>query len=318
MQARRAGRSGPDAPRGKWAGATWYGLPLDAGGRGAALVLAVPATGRPLTAPERRSLEMYAQQASLALRLTRVQEALHHQHAALDTARRELLECAKLLALGHLVSDVVHEASNLLGGLTLRLEALLENPPDQETAGLVLALHGQCRQIADLMADLRRLSNGGGRVEIGMDVDASIDRLLRLRRTRLQARRITVERVSSAPLPRIRGDRSQLEHALLALLLEAEEALTAIPEGGTIWITTDVRRHADVTRVLVAIEDDGPSIGPDLLPHIFDPLAARAGRRGPSVTLAAARAVIAAHGGCLTVANRPGGGVVARAELPVA
>ncbi len=281
------------------------------------LELILPADAPPLDADERWWLAMYAEQAALALRVRRLAATVERQHEGLDVARREIVECARLLALGHLVSDVVHEASNVFGTLTLAIEALLDDPGDAGTAAQVQALHAHCRHVASLLGDLRRFSRAAGRGEVGLDLDAAIDRLIRLRQLGLRARGVTVERVRLTPLPEFSADRCPLEHALLALLLSAEEALAGQPGGGTIRVTTGTRRERNVTRVRVTVEDDGPPVPPELLPRLFDPFARRLRPRGPSAALAAAHAMVAAQGGTLTAANRSDRGVVLHLELPL-
>lgn len=295
--------------------ATWYGLPLISDERLLGVLgVALPASVGGLAAQERRLLEMYATQAALAIRASRLAVTVKRQSAALKIARTELLEAGKLLALGHLVSDVVHEASNVLGTITLRMEALLEGPRDAETENQLHALDAHCRQIADLIGELRRFSAVGGRAASAVDVGASLERLLRLREPRARARGVRLERALAGPLPPVSGDRAQLERALLALLLEAEAALVG---GGVITVRTAARREPEgTTWVAVAVEDDGPPIPSGLLAHLFDPFAPRVRGRGPSIGLAAAHVVIGAHRGRLTAENLPGRGVVFLVELP--
>jgi signal transduction histidine kinase len=296
--------------------AAWYGFPLLApDGPVGVLGVALPSSAAVLAAHERRLLEMYAAQAALAVRAGRLAATVERQSAALEVAKTELLEAGKLLALGHLVSDVVHEASNVLGTITLRMEALLEGPRDAETETQLHALDAHCRQIADLLGELRRFSAGSGPSAMPVDIGASLERLLKLREPRLRIRGVRLERALAASLPVVAGDRPQLERALLALLLEAEAALA---RGGVITVRTAVRADPDGARVTIALEDDGPSIGIDLLPHVFDPFAPRVKGRGPSIGLAAAHAIIHAHHGRLTAGNRPGRGAVFLVDLPAA
>jgi two-component system OmpR family sensor kinase len=68
-------------------------------------------------------------------------------------------------------------------------------------------------------------------------------------------------------------------------------------------------------RVELSITDDGPGIAPELLPELFERFtrgdtgrARAAGDAGKStgLGLAIVDAVVAAHGGCITVTSRPG------------
>src|SRR3989442_3431907 len=165
--------------RGKRAGdAGYYGLPL-ADGEGAlgVLGLSLPAGAAAPSGIERQLLDMYAIQASLALRNSMLAATVERQAATLELAKGELFEAAKVLALGHLVSGVVHAVNNLLGTVTLRMERLLEAPPDAETARQLRALEGHCREIGDVIGELRRFSTAGGLGCAPLDLTALLERI---------------------------------------------------------------------------------------------------------------------------------------------
>ncbi len=293
--------------------AAWFGVPLPgADAPVGVLGLALPASARPPGRQERAVLDAYAAQLALVLRAERLSATVDRQARALEVARTELLEAAKLLALGHLVSDVVHEASNVLGTVMLRMESLLEEPCDAQTGTELHALDAHCRQIGDLLHELRRFWGGGGARAI-VNLDALVERLLHLREPRMRARGTQVERVLAGQLPAVAADWAQLERAVLALVIEAEAAVRG---RGVLRLTTAARHDRAGSWVTLAVEDDGPPIAADVLPHVFDPFAPRCDGRGPSVGLAAAHAIVTAHGGRLTAANRPDGGVSFLIELP--
>lgn len=302
----------------EWGYAIYYGLPLPGpDGPIGVLGLILPAGAPAPGAEERHLLEMYAAQAALALQHDALVATVDRQHQALEVARAELYEAAKLLALGHLVSDVVHEVSNLLGSITLRMESLLGESRDAEVAAQLQTLDAHCRQIGALIGELRRFSRVADQPMIGVDLDGLVDHLVDLRRLRMRARGVQIERGRGARPPMIRGDHAQIERAVLALLLESEEALGGAG-GGTIVIATGIRDTPGGAWVWLTVEDDGPAVPAETLSRLFDPFAPRGPGRGPSITLAAAQATVTAHRGRLGVANRPGGGVVFRLELPVA
>ena len=73
-------------------------------------------------------------------------------------------------------------------------------------------------------------------------------------------------------------------------------------------------------RAVVEIEDDGPGLTEDELEAVFEPF--HRGERsrsretgGAGLGLTVARQAARGHGGDVTLANRPGGGLTARLEL---
>jgi signal transduction histidine kinase len=84
-----------------------------------------------------------------------------------------------------------------------------------------------------------------------------------------------------------------------------------------------VRAFAQDGRAIITIEDDGPGLPDDELEAVFEPFhrAERSRNRetgGAGLGLTVARQAARAHGGEVTVANRPGGGLRARLDLPLA
>ena len=78
---------------------------------------------------------------------------------------------------------------------------------------------------------------------------------------------------------------------------------------------------ADKT-VEITIDDDGPGIHDAELPRVFQPFYRVEDSRsrdtgGTGLGLAIAQSIVQAHGGELTLANRPGGGLRASIKLPV-
>lgn len=295
----------------------YFGLPL-AGPAGpiGVLGLALLAGAPMVTSEERRTVELYAAQAGLALRNLELATTVERQGRTLEVARGELVEAAKVVALGHLVSDVVHEVSNLLGTVTLRMEALLEGPRDPQTEAQLQLLGAHCRQIGDLIGELRRFAGAGGWARAPLDIATSIERIVRLRQPRMLARGVRVVWQRGRGPSEVLADRPALERALLALVLEGEAALAAKP--GTLTLRTASVEHDGACWVRAEVEDDGPTIAPHLLHQLFDPFAPRGSGRGPSVGLAAAHAIITAHGGRLTAEVHPTTGMVFRVDLPAA
>jgi two-component system heavy metal sensor histidine kinase CusS len=96
-----------------------------------------------------------------------------------------------------------------------------------------------------------------------------------------------------------------LRRALSNLL---SNALRYTPERGSVTVT--VTRQAG--EVEVAVENDGPGIAPDLLPSLFDRFfrgdksRARPESETVGLGLSITRAIVAAHGGSISVRSAPG------------
>jgi signal transduction histidine kinase len=113
------------------------------------------------------------------------------------------------------------------------------------------------------------------------------------------------------------ADRTRLEQALQNL---AANAVRFAPQGSVVrlsargsgWGQAGVRPRSDAgpTPVL-SVEDQGPGIPPEHLPHVFDRFykadASRAGVSGGSgLGLSIVKAIVERHGGTISIASQPG------------
>ncbi|MFV0134955.1 ATP-binding protein [Streptomyces sp. HMX87] len=101
------------------------------------------------------------------------------------------------------------------------------------------------------------------------------------------------------------ADPARLQQVLVNLLANAR---THTPPGTT--VTARVRRGG-AAGLCVDVEDDGPGVPPELLPHVFERFArgdsGRSRATGSTgLGLAIAQAVVSAHGGAVTVDSVPG------------
>ena len=85
-------------------------------------------------------------------------------------------------------------------------------------------------------------------------------------------------------------------------------------EGGAIEVTLG----ADEGRVRIAVRDHGPGIPAAELPRVKEKFYKGSGKaRGSGIGLAVCEEIVTRHGGTLTIANAPDGGVLATVLLPV-
>jgi two-component system, LuxR family, sensor kinase FixL len=132
-------------------------------------------------------------------------------------------------------------------------------------------------------------------------------------------RRITRTRIdlalrSSPALPRVIGDRIQLQQVIVNLLVNS---LQAIEQGGPLRrIRLDTAAGAD-GMVGFSIRDSGPGIGAEDLDRVFDGFFTTK-EGGLGIGLAICHSIITAHGGSMTAANDPAGGAHFQFILPAA
>jgi signal transduction histidine kinase len=148
----------------------------------------------------------------------------------------------------------------------------------------------------------------------------------------LLGERITVVPVLAAnPPPREAvADEGQLEQALLALALNARDAM---PEGGCLTIETlggavPARRIRELhpgaaptagEYVTLTLSDTGRGMTPDVIERLFEPFyTTKSVGQGTGLPLAATYGAIRQNDGYISVSSEPGEGSTFRIDLPAA
>jgi signal transduction histidine kinase len=166
--------------------------------------------------------------------------------------------------------------------------------------------------LTGLVEDLLLLARSdSGMVELAHDpVDLADVAGEALQRLRAQAESRGVElRLDAAPVT-VSGDADRLRQLCTILI---DNAIRHAPAGGA--VTVGIRGDAQAG---LSVEDEGPGIRPDDLPHLFDRFwrAADAPQGGTGLGLAIAAWIAEHHGGTISAANRPNGGARFEVHLP--
>lgn len=215
------------------------------------------------------------------------------------------------------VAAASHDLRTPLTALQTELE--LADRPEAAPAELraaVRAARDDATRLGELAGDLLQLASvsSEGRQLVYTDVDLADLVEAVLRRIAPVADRAGIHVRSTVGSRTVHVDRVRVEQALANLLVNA---VTYSPPGGEVEISA---AHDLVGRGGFAIEvlDRGPGVPDHERGGIFEPFQRGAASRGvgAGLGLATARAAIEAHGGDVSVADRPGGGAVFRLRFP--
>jgi len=105
-------------------------------------------------------------------------------------------------------------------------------------------------------------------------------------------------------------DAEQIEQALVALLINAVEAM---PDGGSARVVA----AAETDTLSLSVSDSGCGIADDTMPHIFEPFfSTKAGAEGAGLGLAVVYGIVERHGGSISVDSKVNQGTTFRIVLP--
>jgi two-component system, cell cycle sensor histidine kinase and response regulator CckA len=239
----------------------------------------------------------------------------------------QLAQSQKMQAIGQLAGGVAHDFNNLLMAILMQLDVLATRHPvgDPSFEGLNEIKQTSMRA-ADLVRKLLAFSRKQTVQRESLDVGEMISESeVLLRRLLPEAIRLSTE--YGRDLPRVRADRSQLDTAVMNLVVNARDAIRG-HGGGEIRIRT-ARVTAEEARVLgypmavgeqalVEVSDDGPGIPADVIGKIFDPFfTTKAVGEGTGLGLATVYGIVKQSDGWIAVVSKPGEGAAFRIFLPV-
>ncbi len=258
----------------------------------------------------------------------RLSYALRHKTLADELA---ILERDRILqdARESFITIVAHDLKNVLttisgnGYLALRKAARGEVEYSQKALGIMVAKAAQAIQLVNDMVDVNNVDRGRFRLFIEQV------ELVELVRDEVEAAqglitRHTIALHTSLETLEIAADHQRLRQVLSNLLTNA---IRYSPDGGTISVELALlAEHApdagtELPQVVqITVADEGIGISPEDLPHIFDRFYRGRGELvavGSGLGLYIAAAIIAQHGGTLTVDSVPQSGTRFHATLPI-
>ena len=217
------------------------------------------------------------------------------------------------------ISDTSHELRTPLAVLRAEIEAMQDGVRSADSATLA-RLHKQVQQLAKLVDDLRLtldLEPGVGDMEhVLFSPLATLGEAVAAFRERYADANITLEISGLTGSTRqMRGDAGRLTQVFTNLL---ENTLRYTDAGGKLRIAA----HTDSQRLLIEFEDTAPAPPRSALPHLFErffraePSRSRA-HGGSGLGLAICKALVEAHGGCISASLSALGGLCLRIELPL-
>jgi signal transduction histidine kinase len=229
--------------------------------------------------------------------------------------RDQLYHSYKLASIGQLVSGVAHEINNPLTGILGFSELLLIRVKDDAIRKELEKIYKsaeRCKVIVEGLLCFSRQQKPHRSLEYINDV---LDKTIDLRTYWLKSKGVSIIReYQETPLAYI--DVQQIQHAILNILMNAEQAVHAC--GRPAQVTLRTVFDAAEKKIIVAISDNGPGIPEQVRANIFDPFfTTKPVGEGSGLGLSMTYGIIAEHGGTIRVESAEGNGATFIIELPV-
>lgn len=229
----------------------------------------------------------------------------------METEKR-IRESERLAHIGKLTTSLAHEIRNPLSSVKMNSQIIMKNTEfdgnDKRRMEIIVHEISRLERILDEMLDFAKP------VKLNLEpasINNVMDACLEIMDARIREKSIAVKKLYSRRLPRILFDHEKMEQAIINILLNAVEVL---PQGGNIEIVTKQSRR-DGRALQVEICDDGPGIGAEDLPYVFDPFFSNK-KKGTGLGLFNVKKIIEAHGGAGSAALRKPHGTRVSLTIP--
>jgi signal transduction histidine kinase len=234
----------------------------------------------------------------------------------LRETQEQLVQAAKMAAVGTLVAGLSHELNNplsvILGRARLTLDRMAQDDPNRPA---VAAIDRQARRAAGLVRNLLDFSYKRPLELEETRVDDLVQHVGELASSKAREKDVALDVRVTAPGCAVRISRAQIESALLNLVVNA---IDASPRGAVVRIEALPAEREHRLGLEVLVRDQGHGIEPDALARVFEPFfTTKARGSGTGLGLSLARQFVEVHGGQLSIESRVGEGTIARVWLPV-
>jgi signal transduction histidine kinase len=257
--------------------------------------------------------------AGLAETLNRMASQIQAQLEALQRAQLDRAHEDRLASLGAVAAELVHEMTQPLTAIQGISQGILEQSRElsPETRKYLQVVVDEARRLRDLSQRLREFSRRSRGELRPADLNVIVRDACLLLRATARRREVQLEEDLSPDLPEVVVDRQGMAQVLLNLMTNALDAVEGRPQPRVCVRTRRAESPSD-RAVELSVEDNGPGIAPDLLPHIFEPFfSTKEPARGTGLGLAVSKEIIERHGGTIRVEPAPAGGARFVASLPV-
>jgi len=229
--------------------------------------------------------------------------------------REQLVHLSRIALLTEISGALAHELSQPLTAMLSNAQAglrFLGHSPaniDEVREGLLqIAENG--KRAGEVVRRLRTMMRKESSDRRPLDLNDVVSDTLQLARTDLSNRNIDLVLDLAPNLPRVIGDRVQLQQVLLNLILNSIQATA--PARGSLRIST---RSVDLGRVELIVADDGCGIAESDLERIFSPFVTSKAD-GLGIGLSICASIVSSHGGEIWAQNNAGRGATVAFRLP--
>jgi signal transduction histidine kinase len=266
---------------------------------------------QPFTDKQIELITDFAAQAAIVLEITRREQQYRE-------VQNELAHANRVLTMGQLTASIAHELRQPLGAVLndgkASLNWLTRHPPEVEEAKLCLEeVIKDVNRASDVIDRIHRLVKKDTLRMEKLDINGAILEVISLIHSEVIKNGVAVGTELAETLPRIRGDRVQLQQVILNLLINAIQAMSDLEAGKRELHVSTALIESEGVRI--AVRDTGPGLRPQDLERLFVPFYTTK-PNGMGMGLSICRSIIEDHGGRLWATRHAPRGALFQFTIP--
>jgi len=236
--------------------------------------------------------------------------------AQLRQLQADFTRAARISTLGELATSIAHEVNQPLAAIFTNAETSLrwlsrDEPNLAKVVQLTSRIVASARHANEIVHRIRAMTAKHAPEWRPLDLNEVVDEALLFLRHDIDARSIRLSTRLGLGLPRVIGDRVQLQQVVVNLLVNSVQAIGQA-KAGRVELSTGLGAGGEVVFI---IRDNGPGIPEDDLDRIFEGFFTTKDE-GMGLGLAICQSIMTAHGGGIAASNRPEGGACFQLWLP--
>ncbi|WP_420266081.1 sensor histidine kinase [Candidatus Magnetominusculus dajiuhuensis] len=248
-------------------------------------------------------------------------EELERINNELKEATAQLIQSAKLSALGELTAGIAHELNQPLNGIKIVCQSILKDiqKDRHDPQELVTDLSDIVKQVDKMAAIIDHMRVFTRRTEAMnteiLDINTVVEEPFKLLDQQLKNIGIIITKNLAQELPQVKGDVIRLEQVFINLITNARNAMRDDQKGEKHLTISTYPLPPD--KVVIEIGDTGAGVPDAIKDKIFQPFfTTNAPGKGTGLGLSVSKKIIEEHGGIISVESTVGKGTIFRIMLP--
>ena len=233
-------------------------------------------------------------------------ESLERKHAeeARREAQAELARVSRVTTMGELTASLAHEVNQPIAAAVTNANTCLrwltrEHPDLEEAREAASRIVKDATRAAGIISRVRLLFKKSTLQRELVDVNEAIQEMIVLLRSEATRYNITVRMELAADLPRIAGDRVQLQQVLMNLIVNSIDAMREVDGERELAVKS---RKTEKEEVLVSVSDTGVGLPAPQADQIFNAFFTTK-PHGTGMGLRISRSIVESHSGRLWAAD---------------